>query len=169
MVADIIPSRLDKALAVGADAVIDSNTEDVRERLVDLHGEGESMFGGRADTDIYLDAAGVPAVLTPRSRRRSRVPPSAWWLSTTTRPRGPGDPDEPRDHRRRPMGYPDEFFAVTADLVANWRRYALIVSDTIPFTEIDTALAKAGNTWGGRQGGGHPRLIRPLSPTACRS
>ena len=38
----------------------------------------------------------------------------------------------------------DEFFAVTADLVANWRRYALIVSDTIPFAEIDTALAKAG-------------------------
>jgi L-iditol 2-dehydrogenase len=29
------------------------------------------------------------------------------------------------------MGYPDEIFQVTADLVANWEKYALIVSHTI--------------------------------------
>ena len=60
MVADLIPARLEKALAVGADAVINSADEDVAQRLIDLHGPGESMFPGKAGTDIYFDAAGAP-------------------------------------------------------------------------------------------------------------
>ncbi len=145
VVADIIPSRLDKALAVGADAVIDSNTEDVRERLVDLHGEGESMFGGRADTDIYLDAAGVPAVLD--TAIASAKQGATIGVVAVHKQPVPVDLVTLMSHEITVVGsmsYPDEFFAVTADLVANWRRYALIVSDTIPFAEIDTALAKAG-------------------------
>ncbi|CAN5510337.1 hypothetical protein BH09ACT8_BH09ACT8_16990 [soil metagenome] len=41
------------------------------------------------------------------------------------------------------MGYPDEIFEVTEDLVANWEKYALIVSHTIPFADVDRALALA--------------------------
>ena len=41
------------------------------------------------------------------------------------------------------MGYPDEIFEVTQDLVANWERYAVIVSHTIPFAEVDEALRMA--------------------------
>ena len=41
------------------------------------------------------------------------------------------------------MGYPDEIFEVTKDLVANWEKYALIVSHTIPFTDVDEALRLA--------------------------
>src|SRR6478609_5505731 len=63
VVADVIPARLEKALKVGADAVIDSAGEDVARRLIDLHGQGESMFPGKAGTDVYFDAAGVPAVI----------------------------------------------------------------------------------------------------------
>src|SRR4030081_2210565 len=63
VVADLIPARLEKALAVGADAVINSTDEDVVKRLIELHGEGEALFPGRAGTDIYLDAAGAPAVI----------------------------------------------------------------------------------------------------------
>ena len=63
VVADLIPARLEKALAVGADAVINSADEDVAARLVELHGSGESMFPGKAGTDIYFDAAGAPAVI----------------------------------------------------------------------------------------------------------
>lgn len=63
IVVDLIPSRLEKALRVGADAVINSVDEDVARRLVELHGAGESMFPGKAGTDIYLDAAGASAVI----------------------------------------------------------------------------------------------------------
>ncbi|CNP35671.1 Oxidoreductase%2C zinc-binding dehydrogenase family protein [Mycobacterium tuberculosis] len=38
------------------------------------------------------------------------------------------------------MGYPDEIFQVTADLVANWEKYALIVSHTIAFDNVMEAL-----------------------------
>ncbi len=34
-----------------------------RARLIELHGAGESMFPGKAGTDIYLDAAGASAVI----------------------------------------------------------------------------------------------------------
>jgi len=60
VVADLIPARLEKALAVGADAVINSAEEDVAKRLLELHGAGESMFPGKAGTDIYFDAAERP-------------------------------------------------------------------------------------------------------------
>ncbi len=38
------------------------------------------------------------------------------------------------------MGYPDEIFEVTKDLVANWEKYAVIVSHTIAFDDVDEAL-----------------------------
>jgi threonine dehydrogenase-like Zn-dependent dehydrogenase len=41
------------------------------------------------------------------------------------------------------MGYPDEIFEVTKDLVANWERYALIVSHTVPFDNVGEALELA--------------------------
>src|ERR1700761_6775059 len=59
-VVDLIQSRLEKALKVGADAVINFADEDVAQRLIDIHGPGESIFPGKAGTDIYFDAAGVP-------------------------------------------------------------------------------------------------------------
>ena len=64
VVVDIIPSRLEKALQVGADAVINSAEEDVAARLVELHGDGATacVRGVRSATDIFLDAAGAPAV-----------------------------------------------------------------------------------------------------------
>ncbi|GAB4700291.1 hypothetical protein MOKP126_41120 [Mycobacterium avium subsp. hominissuis] len=41
------------------------------------------------------------------------------------------------------MGYPDEIFEVTGDLVRNWEKYALIVSHTIPFDRVGEALELA--------------------------
>lgn len=41
------------------------------------------------------------------------------------------------------LGYPDEIFDVTSDLVANWQKYARIVSHTIPFDRVNEALATA--------------------------
>ena len=81
MVADIVAARLEKALKVGADAVINSAEEDVVQRLIDLHGDWESLWPGKAGTDIYLDA-GVPAVIATAFAAAKRAPSSEWSRST---------------------------------------------------------------------------------------
>ena len=41
-------------------------------------------------------------------------------------------------------GYPTEIFEVTNDIIAAWERYALIISDTLPFDRVQDALTLAG-------------------------
>lgn len=49
---------------MGADAVINSAEENVTARLTELHGQAANALGQpRPDTDIYIDAAGVAAVI----------------------------------------------------------------------------------------------------------
>jgi L-iditol 2-dehydrogenase len=145
VVADLIPSRLDKAVQIGADAVINSADEDVVQRLIELHGEGASMFPGKAGTDIYLDAAGAPAVVNTALAAAQR--------GATVGIVGVHKEPVPVEFINVMsneinivgcMGYPDEIFEVTHDLVANWERYALIVSHTMAFENVDEALELAG-------------------------
>ncbi|WP_319455039.1 MULTISPECIES: zinc-dependent alcohol dehydrogenase [unclassified Mycobacterium] len=144
VVVDLIPARLDKALEIGADAVVNTAEEDVVARLIELHGEGESRFGGKAGTDIYLDAAGAKAVID--------IAVAAAKQGATIGIVGVHKEPVPIELVSvmsgeltivGSMGYPDEIFEVTKDLVANWEKYALIVSHTIPFTDVDEALRLA--------------------------
>jgi 2-desacetyl-2-hydroxyethyl bacteriochlorophyllide A dehydrogenase len=144
VVADLISVRLDKALAVGADAVINSAEEDVAQRLIELHGAGESMFPGKAGTDIYFDAAGAPAVIT--TALTAAKPGSRLGVVAVHKEPVPVDFINIMSNEITivgSMGYPDEIFEVTKDLVANWEKYALIVSHTIPFADVDEALQLA--------------------------
>jgi 2-desacetyl-2-hydroxyethyl bacteriochlorophyllide A dehydrogenase len=144
VVADLIPGRLEKALAVGADAVINVADEDVSQRLIELHGSGESMFRGKAGTDIYFDAAGVPAVINTAlgaAKNGAR-------LGVVAVHKEPVPVDFLNIMSNEitivgSMGYPDEIFEVTKDLIANWEKYAVIVSHTIPFDNVDEALRTA--------------------------
>lgn len=144
VVADLIASRLESALEIGADAVVNSAEENLAQRLVELHGPGEAMFPGKAGTDIYLDAAGVPAVVqsaVTMAKKGATIgvvavhkePVSVDFLSLMSN----------EITILGSMGYPDEIFDVTKDLVANWQKYARIVSHTIPFDRVDEALATA--------------------------
>lgn len=144
VVADLIASRLHTALEIGADAVINSAEENLAQRLVELHGPGESMFPGKAGTDIYLDAAGVPAVIqsaVTMAKKGATIgvvavhkePVPVDFLSLMSN----------EITILGSMGYPDEIFDVTEDLIANWQKYARIVSHTIPFDRVDEALATA--------------------------
>ncbi|ODR18949.1 zinc-dependent alcohol dehydrogenase [Mycolicibacterium porcinum] len=144
VVADLIASRLDTAMEIGADAVINSAEENLAQRLVELHGPGESMFPGKAGTDIYLDAAGVPAVIQSAVTMAKKgatigvvavhkAPVPVDFLSLMSN----------EITVLGSMGYPDEIFDVTEDLIANWEKYARIVSHTIPFDRVDEALATA--------------------------
>ncbi len=144
VVADLIPARLDKALAVGADAVINSADEDVANRLLELHGAGESMFPGKVGTDVYFDAAGAPAVI---NTALAAAKPGAR-LGVVAVHKQPVEVDFVNIMSNEitivgSMGYPDEIFEVTKDLVANWEKYAVIVSHTIPFENVDEALRTA--------------------------
>ena len=141
VVADLIPARLEKALAVGADAVINSAEEDVAKRLIELHGAGESMFPGKAGTDIYYDAAGAPPVINAAlgaAKTGARLcvvavhkePVAVDFLNVMSN----------EITIVGSIGYPDEIFEVTSDIVANWEKYAVIVSHTIPFADVDEAL-----------------------------
>ncbi|MFI5511365.1 zinc-binding dehydrogenase [Mycobacterium sp. NPDC051804] len=144
VVADLIPARLEKALAVGADAVINSAEEDVATRLVELHGAGESMFPGKAGTDIYYDAAGAPPVITAAlsaAKTGARV-----CVVAVHKEPVPVDFLNVMSNEITivgSIGYPDEIFEVTRDIIANWEKYAVIVSHTIPFAEVDEALRMA--------------------------
>jgi 2-desacetyl-2-hydroxyethyl bacteriochlorophyllide A dehydrogenase len=144
VVADLVPARLDKALKVGADAVINSADENVSARLVELHGAGESMFPGKAGTDIYFDAAGAPAVIN--TALAAAKPGARLGVVAVHKQPVPVDFVNVMSNEITivgSMGYPDEIFEVTKDLIANWEKYAEIVSHTIPFDDVDEALKTA--------------------------
>ncbi|MGO9694533.1 MAG: zinc-dependent alcohol dehydrogenase [Mycobacterium sp.] len=148
VVTDLVPARLEKALRVGADAVINSAEEDVVARLVELHGEGAATFPkfpGAAGTDIYLDAAGVPAVVNTALAAAQKG--ATLGIVGVHKEPVPVEFVNVMSNEISIvgcMGYPDEIFQVTADLVADWEKYAVIVSHTIPFDNFGEALELAG-------------------------
>lgn len=144
VVVDLLPGRLDKALQIGADAVINSADEDVVARLIELHGAGDSMYPEKAGTNIYLDAAGVPAVVNTALAAAQKG--ATVGIVGVHKEPVPVDLINLMSNEITllgSMGYPDEIFEVTKDLVANWEKYALIVSHTIPFGSVGDALELA--------------------------
>jgi threonine dehydrogenase-like Zn-dependent dehydrogenase len=144
VVADLLPARLEKALAVGADAVINSATDDVAQRLIELHGAVESIFPGKVGTDIYFDAAGAAAVIN--AALAAAKPGARLGVVAVHKQPVPVEFVNIMSNEITivgSMGYPDEIFEVTGDIVANWEKYAAIVSHTIPFGDVDEALRMA--------------------------
>ncbi|OIJ64630.1 theronine dehydrogenase [Streptomyces mangrovisoli] len=144
VVADVIASRLEKALAVGADAVLDSATEDVTARLTELHGEAANALGQpRAGTDIYIDAAGAPAVF-------EAVVANAKWHAklVMVAVQKKGEIDLGGMLRSEltliaSQGYPTEIFEVTPELAEHHERFAQLISHRVPFEEADRAFELA--------------------------
>jgi len=144
VVVDLLSARLSKALEIGADAVINSAEEDVLARLIELHGEGDAMFGGRAGSDVYLDAAGAKAVVdTALAVAKNGATLGIVGVHKEPVPIELVNVMSSELTIVGSMGYPAEIFEVTKDLVANWEKYALIVSHTIPFADVDVALQLA--------------------------
>jgi 2-desacetyl-2-hydroxyethyl bacteriochlorophyllide A dehydrogenase len=145
VVADIVPSRLKKALAVGADAVINSAEEDVLARLTELHGTGHTAMGSpRAGTDIYLDAAGVPAVIETALRAAKQNAT----LGVVALHKKPVSVDFGNILAAEvtivtAMGYPDEIFQVTGEIAEHWEKFATIISDRFSFSDVQNALITA--------------------------
>jgi 2-desacetyl-2-hydroxyethyl bacteriochlorophyllide A dehydrogenase len=145
VVVDVQPTRLTKALAIGATAVIDSSKEDVASRLIELHGDAPLRPGdSRAGTDIYIDAAGVPAII----ETVQKLAKHGARLSIPAVHKKPVEVDfgallSTELTITLSRGYPTEIFEVTNDIIAAWERYAMIISDTLPFDRVQEALTLA--------------------------
>ncbi|MFI5061937.1 MAG: zinc-binding dehydrogenase [Actinomycetales bacterium] len=146
IVVDIVRNRLEKALKVGADAVINSAEENVVERLKELHGEVPGFMGRgtKAATDVYFDAAGAPTVITTalEAMRNRGV------LTVVAVHKKPVELDfqdllttEP--DIRLAMGYPTEIFEVTDSIIEHWDKYQHIISDVLPFSDAVKAIELA--------------------------
>ncbi|GAA2609233.1 zinc-dependent alcohol dehydrogenase [Paractinoplanes durhamensis] len=145
VVVDLIPERLATALAVGADAVIDSSREDVVARLTELHGPAANALGQpRPGTDIFIDAAGAAAVFTT-------VTAAAKWkaklVMVAVQKKSP-DIDLGAMLRSEltliaSQGYPTEIFEVTPELATHQDRFARLISHRVPFAEAPRAFELA--------------------------
>ncbi|WP_306209120.1 zinc-dependent alcohol dehydrogenase [Actinoplanes sp. RD1] len=143
VVVDIVANRLDTALRIGADEVVNSAEEDVFARLLQIHGEAPRSFvrGARPDTDNYLDAAGAPAVLeTALASAKHGATLGIVAVHKKPVPVHFGDLLTTELTVVLSMGYPTEIFEVTKDIVEHWERYELLISDRLPFAEAQRAL-----------------------------
>ncbi|MFT4046421.1 MAG: alcohol dehydrogenase catalytic domain-containing protein [Solimonas sp.] len=61
---DLAPERRARAMALGARVALDPTREDLRARLVELHGKGRVFSRETVGTDAYIDAAGAPNILS---------------------------------------------------------------------------------------------------------
>ena len=141
VVADILASRLKKALKVGADAVINSKDEDVIARLIELHGPGDSMWPNRSGTDVFLDAAGVPAAVETALAAAKRG--AKLGVVAVHKEQISMDFMNVMSNELTiigSMGYPTEIFEVTKDIVENWEKYQVIISHTFDFDDLQEAL-----------------------------
>ncbi|OHW96276.1 threonine dehydrogenase [Colletotrichum incanum] len=144
---DVLDSRLEKALEVGADAVVNSaEIEYLAAELVKLQGDGATAWnrGTRPATDIFLDAAGaspVPGQVASMAKRGATFGVVGVHKKPTELNFGQLITTELNIVFS--MGYPTEIFEVTDDIVDNWRKYAEIVSDQIPFEKASEALELA--------------------------
>jgi threonine dehydrogenase-like Zn-dependent dehydrogenase len=146
VVVDILPDRLERALKVGADAVINSTNEDVAERLKELHGETPGFMGrpSRPATDVYLDAAGAPIVIeTALKLMKHRAVLTIIAVHKKPIEIDFGELLTSEADIRLSMGYPTEIFEVTDSIIAYPDKYRHIISDVLHFDDVEAALKLA--------------------------
>ena len=114
-------------------------------RLTELHGQAANALGQpRAGTDIYIDAAGVPAVFN------ATIDSAKWGAKLVmVAVQKKSDAIDLGGMLRSELtliasqGYPTEIFEVTPELVEHHERFAKLISHRIPFTEVERAFELA--------------------------
>ena len=110
-----------------------------------MHGQSTNALGQpRPGTDIYIDAAGVPAVINTTIQ-------SAKWHAklVMVAVQKPSDKVDLGGMLRSELtlvasqGYPTEIFEVTPQLVEHQERFAKIISHHVPYSEVARAFELA--------------------------
>ncbi len=142
---DLSPERLELAKELGADETV-LGSDDVIARLREVHGTEHVQGQPVAGTDIWFDAAGSKHVFDTIIRGAKfhadviivavhHAPVQFDLVALLTK----------ELHVTSSLAYPTEFGDVVAEMSANWRRFAPMISDRVPIERVSDAIALAGS------------------------
>lgn len=142
---DLAPERLERAKALGARATINPAQEDVRARLLELHGSARLFSREAVGTDIYIDAAGAPNVVSDvvrMAKYHSRMVVTAAYMKPVQIDLGAMLSTEMTITTA--VAYPTEMPEVVASLPRLREKTAPLISHRFPFDKVIEAFAVAG-------------------------
>ena len=142
---DLSPERLERAKALGARAVINPAKEDVRARLLELHGSARVFSRDCVGTDAYIDAAGAPNIVSDvigMAKYHSRLVITAAYMKPVEVNLGAMLTTEMTITTA--VGYPDEMPDVIAALPRLRDKVKSLISHRFPFDRIIDAIGVAG-------------------------
>jgi threonine dehydrogenase-like Zn-dependent dehydrogenase len=142
---DLSPERLERALALGARAAINPVKEDVRARLLELHGSARVFSREAVGTDAFIDAAGAPNILTDvikMAKYQSRMVVTAAYMKPVQIDLGAMLTTEMTITTA--VGYPTEMPDVVAALPRLREKAAPLISHRFHFGQVIEALGVAG-------------------------
>lgn len=141
---DLAPERLARAKALGAKAVIDAGREDVRARLMELHGQARILNRDAVGTDAFIDAAGAASVVNQvigMAKFQARFVITAAYMKPVEVNLGGMLTTEMTITTA--VGYPTELRDVVAALPRVKDKAASLISHRYPFGEIIKGLEVA--------------------------
>jgi (R,R)-butanediol dehydrogenase/meso-butanediol dehydrogenase/diacetyl reductase len=142
---DLAPERLERAKALGASAVINAAKEDVRARLLQLHGSARVFSRDAVGTDAFIDAAGAPNLLSDvvkMAKYQSRMVVTAAYMKPVMFDVGAMLTTEMT--LTTAVGYPTEMPEVIAALPRLRDKVRTLISHRFPFDKVIEAFGVAG-------------------------
>jgi threonine dehydrogenase-like Zn-dependent dehydrogenase len=142
---DLAPERLERAKALGARAAFDPTREDLRARLLELHGSAQLFNREAVGTDAFIDAAGAPNILSDVvniAKYQSRMVVTAAYMKPV--PLDLGAMLTTEMTITTAVGYPDEMPDVIAALPRLRDKVSALISHRFPFDKVIEALGVAG-------------------------
>lgn len=143
--ADLANERLERAKALGARSVINPATENLRARLIELHGAAHVFGQEVAATDAYIDAAGAPNLVgevIKLAKFQTRLVVTALYGKPVEIDLGTMLAAEMTITTS--LGYPSEMTEVVANLPRLKKKAASLISHRYKFDDVIEALGMAG-------------------------
>ncbi len=137
---DLAEERLERARALGA-KTINPATEDFAARVKDIHGSHMYFGRERANTDVFIDAAGAPRVLSDVisvAKKHCRHVITAAYMKPIEVPLGAALTSEM--NITFAVGYPDEMPTVVAALPRLHDKIASLISHRFSLQDVVGAL-----------------------------
>ena len=142
---DLAPERLERAKALGARATLNPATENVRARLLELHGSARVFSREAVGTDAYIDAAGAPSILSDvisMAKYQSRLVVTAAYMKPVQIDLGAMLTTEMTITTA--VGYPNEMPDVIAALPRLRDKVRSLISHRFSFDKVLDAIGVAG-------------------------
>jgi (R,R)-butanediol dehydrogenase/meso-butanediol dehydrogenase/diacetyl reductase len=142
---DLADERLECARKLGASVLVNPQRENLRTRLMDVHGRARVLSRDAVGTDIFLDAAGAPSIpsdVVRMAKFHSRMVISALYMKDV--PMSFGAMLTTEMTITTAMGYPTEMPVVVAALSRLHNQLSLMISHRYPFDKVIEALGVAG-------------------------